>query len=131
VLRRHGFRRCVACIAPERNRGQAAVVAATSKLTRLAARSLHTVKNWRTAPAAGASRTKAEQEEDRKARGGGSLGTSSPPTAGCSFGCLLTAGRPRLCLLQAFMAVYKTLSDEIVADEVADQQARPRVALPP
>ena len=24
------------------------------------------------------------------------------------------------------MAVYKTLSDEIVADEVADQQARPR-----
>ena len=74
----------------------------------------------------GATRSKAEQEKDKQVRGGGALGTSAPPTAGCSLAGPLTPGGRRLCVLQAFMAVYKTLSDEIVADEVADQQARRR-----
>ena len=45
VLGRHGIHRCVACLAPERAWGQAAVVAATFKLTRLTPRApLHTAK---------------------------------------------------------------------------------------
>ena len=31
--------------------------------------------------------------------------------------------------MQAFMEVYKTLSDEIIADEVADNQVRPAAAV--